>query len=791
MHNTNHTDFENRDLAIYNDRNLPSPEYRDAIPEPFEEEINLRDYLDVLVRRKWVIISILLLVFIYTFISTMTSPRLYKASATLEITPGENNITKFEDVTAASVKTWELKETQVSLLKTETLMKRVINKLNLMENPLIYGEPNAEPGILAQIKGEIKSIIKSAVHLVLKGEDSKKPQKSLITEDYLKEINLLKYLTEKMEVTLNKDSMLVTISFESPSRALCPEVINTLADEFLAWKMEKKLEASQVAQGFLMKQIERAKINLEKAEEDLNFFAKSAGIISLDSKMNTVYKQLEELNSALAASEAEMVIKKSILEQAKKEGLSNLPQVLESDVISNLKETQAALQSEYEDLAVTFKDGYPKVQMLKSRMDALENRIRIEENAIFQSIESRYLAALEKVNQLRKRVKRQEAFTVDLNERATQYKIMIREVDTNKAIYQSLLERSKEIESMVGVSPSNISIVDRASLPISPFKPNVKRNLMLGIVLGLFLGVGFAFLLEYFNDSITNPDQIFDRFRIPILGVIPLNKKNKDYPVGKTFMADPGAEMSEAIRTTRISLQLSGSDTYSQSFLVTSSLQGEGKSTITVNLGAAYAGVGRKVVLIDCDFRRPHLHKILKNGHKNQDGTRGLTSFLAGVIKKPTLYKSGIDNLYYIPSGPIPPNPVELLASARFSKLLKILSRYFDQIIVDSPPHNGLADVLVMCRHVDGVVLVSGVGETTRNSLRIFKNSMRNVQGKILGCIVNKVDLTRRYGYRSYSKYYCAYKYDYNEEKKRKRKKEILSLLREDRKGVKEKEKKI
>ncbi len=759
-------DLENSNVVVSETSNLPSTEYRDAIPDSIEEEINIRDYLDILVRRKWVIAGILLLVFVSTFIYSMTATPLYMATATLEITPEDNKITKFEEVMASELKSREYYETQISLLKSTTLMENVIEKLNLMENPVIqeelFGDPNAKKGLLATIKKEIKILIKG----VIKGEDSEL-KNSLITDDYRKNNALLKYMQGNMEAQTSRDSMLVTISFSSSSRALSQQVINSVAEEFLAWKMEKKMEASQLAQDFLMKQIESTKIKLEKAEENLNYFAKSAGIVSLETSMNSVYRQLEELNTALAVAEADLVLKQSVFEQAKKEGLSNLPQVLDSKVIDLLKEKQAELQSQYDDLAVTFKDGYPMVRQLNSRIDALDKKIAIEENSIFKSIETQYRGGVETVERLRERVMSQEARTIDLNERTTQYKILDREVNTNKQIYDSLLQRSKEIESMVGVSPSNIGIVDRASLPILPYKPNVKRNLLLAIVIGCFLGVGLAFLLENLDDTITNPDQISDRFHIPILGVIPLADGKNDYPVEKTFVSDPRASVSEALRTTRISLQLSGGDSHSKSFVITSSSQGEGKTTIATNLTAAYASAGQRTLLIDCDLRRPRVHKIFQNGNNGHDNSRGLSSFLAGVADKPVILQTGIDNLHYMPAGPIPPNPVELLASRRFSEMIKSLQKQFDQIVLDAPPHNGLADVLVIVRQVGGVVLVSSIGETTRDSLRIFKNSMKNVQGKILGSIVNKVDLSHRYGYGTYYKYYYAYHYEYGQDKKR------------------------
>jgi capsular exopolysaccharide synthesis family protein len=365
---------------------------------------------------------------------------------------------------------------------------------------------------------------------------------------------------------------------------------------------------------------------------------------------------------------------------------------------------------------------------------------------------------------MEKRVDAQKKLAIDLNERATQYKIMEREVETNKGIYQSLLERSREIESMAGISSSTFHIVDLASIPLLPSKPNVRRSLLLAIVVGLMLGVGLAFFLEYFTDSITNPEEITDRFMIPILGVVPLTK-NSDFPVEKTFIEDPRAPLSEAMRTTRVSLQLSSAGARSKSFVITSTRPGEGKTTLAANLALTFAGSGEKVVLVDADMRKPRIHKIF--GENGNGSGPGLSTYLAGVGNKGILHKNGAANLHYVPAGPIPPNPVELLASKRFSQLIRLLEKHYDRVIVDGPPHQGFADILVLSQHLGGVVLLSSVGETTRDALRHFKKSISNVNGTILGCVINKVDLTKRYGYQSYYKYYSYYGYGGDKDAKR------------------------
>ncbi len=711
------------------------------------EEIQLRDYLDVILRRKWLILTVLALVFLSTLIFSLAATRIYEASAVIEVSQENPRVTNFQEVMGSEIQAREFYETQVELLGSRAMIDRIIDKLDLASHPVIkkavFGE--GRTGIVRKMGHALQSKIIAW----FRGR-----HQSAVTEDIATQQQIAEYLSENLTVTPSRKSMLIDVAFRSPDRQFSQLVANTLIEDYINWKMELKVEASGIARDFLMMQMDRAKINLEKAEERLNAFAKHAGIVSLDARINSIYRHLEELNSAFAMAEADMIAKEASYNQALREGHDNLPQVLSSNLIASLKNRYAELSASYEELKSVFHDDYPKVQTLKARMDNIADLIKSHEEGIFLSIANEYESAREVVKAMEKRIERQKERVLDLNDRATQYSIMEREVETNEAIYQSLLQRAKEIESMAGITASNIQIVNRAALPLLAVKPNIKLNLLLSVVLGLLCGMGCAFLAEYFSDTLTHPSEITDRFNIPLLGTIPQAKADK-HGLENLFVHHPRSAFSEAIRSARVSVQLSGSSNRSKCFLVTSTLPSEGKTTLAINLAFSFTAAGEKTVIIDVDLRKPRLHEVFDLTHRVNGN--GITSFLAGVTDKIKIFSDHDQKLNIIPAGPIPPNPAELLASKRFQTLLKALNRRYDRVILDGPPHIGFADTLILSKQVGGIVLVSSIGESSREAIGQFKQSIANLNSVFLGCIVNKVDFNRNYGYTGYYKGYQSY----------------------------------
>ena len=723
-----------------------SSEFPASYPQA-EDEIDLRDCLEVLVRRKWLIGGVLFAVFVTTFIVTLAMTPIYKATGKLEFNLQPPKVTKFEDMLVPQTQTREFMNTQTKLLASDSLAWRVIETLDLVQNPHFNTEITAE--------GEDSGGILSDLHRMLttmpgQGEDLDAQVREAEVQQ-----RLLKVFLDNLEINAERDTTILNLAFSSPDPALAQDVVNTFIGSYISWQLDKKVGAAGVANEQLQKQVEVARIRLEKSEAELNAFAQKAGIVSLDSRMNLVYKQLEEINSALALAHAQRLGREALDAQAREVGVSALPMVIDNQLIQELRQQYIQLVSQYEDKLVVFKPDYPEARRLKARLDDVASKIRHEEDRIQGGIRNDYLVALKNEESLRTQADLAKTSALELNDRATQYKILEREVETNKEIHQSLLQRGKEIDATVGTDISNIQVVDHALLPVKADKPRIQLNLMLSIGIGLLLGVAAAFFLEFLDNTVKSIDEITDRFGIGILGVLPEAEKKFADRLDRLVVSDPRAGFSEAIRTTRVSIQLStAAEGGTRTLLITSTSEGEGKSTIAVNMALTFATAGERVLIIDADLRRPRLHQVFP---QSASGGGGLSELLIGSKSlDDVICATEHENLFFIPAGLVPPNPAELLASRRMRLYVEQLREDFDRILIDGPPSVGFADVLVLSSLASGVILISTLGRTHRQALRLFRRSLLNINARLLGTIVNRLNVQNRFGdyYSKYGRYY-------------------------------------
>lgn len=753
----------NMDLpAPASPRHLPSTEVRETIPD-FDDSADLRDYLDIILRHKWVVLTFVSGVFILTLILTLSMKPVFRATGRVELSMQTPKVTKFEDLSSGSMNS-QLREhilTNVKLLQSQSLVRRIIEKLRLEEKPSFnselreQGEDGQTTGIVSWFKSLMSDVFQSSRQREAEA-DPTLPRLRLQQE-------VEKVYFKNLEVVPERDTTIISLSFSNTDPTLTRDVVNAHIKEFIAWQMDKRLDAAASARIQLEKQIDIARINLERAEKQLNEFAQKAGIVSLNSNLNIIYRQLEEMNSALAAAQADRIAKESLFKQATSENINSQSIVTENLLIQNLRQELAKVEAQYQENYSTFKDDYPKLKNLKAKMQDLERRISAEEGRILATIKNDFLSAHTKESSLTETAEEMKKQALNLNNQATEYKILEREVETNKFIHQSLMERSKEIDAKVGTDLGNVQIVDYAMLPLKPYKPNVKMNLLMALAFGILGGVGLAFFLEYLDNTVKRVDEISERFGIPVVGVLPLATVEEVNDLDTLVLSKPRAAFSEAIRTTRVSIQLSSAmNRPPKMILVTSTSPSEGKSTIATNLALAFASSDERVLLIDADLRRPRLHRIFnangKSGSRHRH--RGLSHLLSGICTmEEVIQKTDYPKLHFISAGPMPPNPAELLASNQMQGFLAAIDKMYDRVIIDSPPACGFADVLVLGNTVDGVILVSNLGQTHREALRIFRRSLFNVGGHLLGTIVNKLDLGYHYGgyYSRYYRYYHSY----------------------------------
>lgn len=739
---------------------LPPPAY--TLP-PFQEEreVHLRDYWKVVWKRRWTIIAFFLIVLVVTAVGTFTMKPVYRGTASIQINKENPQIVDFKEIFAVNMWDMDYYQTQYKILESRTLAKRVVQSLKLPEHPEFQPQPETP---FQKMKSDILKPV-----LGLFAFSKKNPSPNTDSSESKKETDLVNRFLGKLKIEPIRNSRLVKIHYDSNYSELSAQVPNTLAASYIQQSLENRFLATEQVKEWLTKQLEDLKAKVERADEALQAFGSKHDIISLEDKENVTLQRLTELNESLTKAEADRMAKEALYRQSKGKNIDSLPSILENKLMMDLKQTYIQLEGQYMKLSETFKPGYPEMVRLKNQMQSIQKRMEGEIAMIVASIKSDYEASLRRESLLRQAFEQQKAKVMEMKDQAIQYNILKREADTNKELYKGLLQRMKEAGVSAGLTVSNIQVVDQAEIPTSPYKPNRRLNLLLAAVVGLFLGVGLAFFFEYLDNTVKTPEDVEQVIRLPSFGMIPeisherrrRLEKGASYPVELITYGHPKSMLSEAYRNIRTSILLSFSEKPPKKIVITSANPFEGKTTTAINTSIALSQTGAQVLIIDTDMRKPRIHKIF-NHHENGVG---LSNFLSGHGELDSIVrKSEVPNLYYIPAGPIPPNPSELLGSNLFKSMIESLGKRFDHIILDSPPVLGFADSIILSTCVDGVVLVALGGKTPREVLQRAKEVLYQVNAKILGVVINRVNIQRSdYGY-----YYYRYHYYYGKEGKKK-----------------------
>ena len=712
---------------------LPVFEKSHHLPYPYlaEEESPLLRYWRILKKRRWTVLATLGIIFALTVIATLKTTRLYEAISKVAVFPENQNVLGFKDLEENSPDyQYDVAlETQAAILRSDALAMNVIEAMRLDQNP--------------KFTTATRQLAKDAPLV-----------SSSMQPDPEQAAALLGKFHSGLSVRLIPNSRLVEISYTHPDPRLASEIVNTLVRTFVEENFKTKYEAVTQTSDWLSTELADLQLKVQTSEEKLVRYQKEHGILGVDEKQNIVTAKLDELNRELTAAQTDRIQKESnnnLAANGVSPEFSKPSREGASSMIEKLREKESELNTQYAQATTQFGTGYPKVVELNNQLKQLRAEIGAEQARMQQEIRDEYLAALQRENLLTTAFNQQKQEANQLNESSIEYSVLKRDADANRQLYQDLLQRLKEAGVSAGLRSSNIRVVDVARIPTIPIKPNVPRNIQLGLVLGLACGIGLAFVLESLDTSIRTIEEIRTISTLPALGTIPLQFANNgssrkrlkpvsvqtddsELPALVTY-ARPRSEAAEAYRSLRTSILLSSFGAPPKVILVTSALPQEGKTTISANSALVLAQRGGRVLLIDADLRRPGIGRLF--GFPARCG--GLSTLLSGVdkVEDVMVRSTEVPNLWILPAGPVPPDPAELLGSTVMKDHIARWRSEFDHVIIDTPPCLSVTDSVVLSPEVDRLILVVRAKKTTKLALRQACEVLLQVNARVMGIVLN------------------------------------------------------
>jgi len=708
----------------------------DASPQD-DQGFEFYRYVRIAIKYRWLVLGIIAAFLALATVFTWLTTPIFQASTTLQIDREQMNVVKVDSLQPGDrqLSDVEFYQTQYELLGSRSLAERVVANLGLAENDRFNLVP-ATP----------VSLVLKLLHIGGNdgGDEAKTPA--------ARARRAADKLQQSVGVKPVRGSKLVRITVDNADADLAKRITNGFAQVFITDNLERRYDATSYARKFLEDHIAQLKVKLEDSEKQMVKYAESQGIIVLDDNKNLSVNDLVAINTKLSDVRAERIKKELLWKQAQATPGLGLKEILDNPTIQEDLKQRATLNAQYELKAQFYKPAYPEMLQLRGQIKELDRQIELGAGAIRKSLEASYLALKNEEATLQARVDTGKASVVDQQNKNIQYNILKREVDTNRTLYDGLLQRYKEIGVAGGVGTNNISVIDPADAPIRPRSPILWQNLLIAALLGLVVGSALAIGVDYLDDTFKSPEDVERELSLSVLGIIPRPQ------VGVSIeeeLSNNRSGMLEAYRSLRTGLQFSTSNGLPRTMLITSSKPSEGKTTSTINLTRSLAQIGLNVLLIDCDLRNASVHRRLAVSNE-----LGLSNYLSGA-KSPeeVVQTTDVKGLVVMTSGPLPPNPAELLSGPKFPSLLALAAESFDVVILDGPPIMGLADAPLLSSVAQATLLVIAANETRRSMARVALRRLRNSHANVVGALLNKFDIKEvGYGY-GYGYGYGDYNY--------------------------------
>jgi succinoglycan biosynthesis transport protein ExoP len=714
-----------------------------------QKEVNLLDYLIVLRKHQWMILTFLLTVVTIVTIASFKMKPVYVASARVEVDRESNGPLPFQGTDYDEyVDMDNYLQTQAQILQSETLAMDTIRSLDLPRYQEFGGDPRA---------------------LVNAGPNQKTPP---ILGDFL----------SRLTVSRVPNSRLIEVQFAAEDPQLAARVVNAHLHNYIERNFKSRYDATMQASSFLSSELEELRLKMEKSDAAEVAYERQNQIWMVDANQNTTTQKLSALSTALTTVQTDLAQKEAMYDLAHSDNADTLPDVVNNPTVQDLMRKKTDIDEQYADALSQFGPNWPKVQLLKAQDENIASQLKAAKVSAVQLVDDQYHQAEAHERLLERDLTHQEMLADNMAQRLVEYNMLKHDAETNKQLYDGLLEKLKEAGISAGLRSSNIRIVDPALVPSVPARPQKSRNIFLAFLVGLVGGVGLAYLREYLDNTIKSPDDVQNLTGLPCLAVVPafarngsralarISKQagaatNGDSRVELVSLQQPKSVVSEAFRALRTSLLLSQADHAPQVILVTSALPREGKTTSAANLAITLAQLGDRTMVMDSDLRKPGIRRALSlpNGHAHEIG---LSSYLAGVASLQDIIVShpAVPNLDAIATGPIPPNPADLLSSHRMAEAIEDLRQQYKFIVIDSPPIMAATDAVILSALTDGVLLVVWSNETPKEAFSRTRELLAGVKGHLLGVVLNAVNAGAPDYYYSYR--YYPYSYGYGEDEK-------------------------
>ncbi|MFH1421699.1 MAG: polysaccharide biosynthesis tyrosine autokinase [Planctomycetota bacterium] len=678
----------------------------------YEHENSLHEYLEIVRKRVWLLILVFVLTVTVVAIVSYRMKPVYRSKALLHIERKTPNIVAIQDVYQMEVKLDQYYETQYKLIKSKRACRAVFERLDLSKSAKYFG-----------VEDPVSSF-----------------SKDIIVEP----------------VT---DTYLVNVVYESESPELAAKVANAIADEYITAVKREKRTISEGAENRIMEQIPVLRKKLQNSQSALQKFEEENSALSFEKRRSIIYEALSSLNSQLISVQQELARiqtkQESVINAKTADEILSIPAVMSNAAIQAYSRDKIALVTQKTDLIRKYRTDSEPVKTIEAKIEIIDEKIRSEAKKVAESIGLEVQEKESEKNKLEALIEEQSEAAKYYDANMSKYDSLCAEVEGNRKLYEEFVQRQKEIQSSSQFDVNTVNIIDRAEVPREPASPNRRLNVLLAAVFSILGGLGLIFLFEHLDDSIKNQEDMEKYVKVPILGVVPSAKRNKKESLEIDLIAHlkPKADVSEAYRSIRTGLLYTSPDKEHKAYVVTSAGPREGKTMTAINIAITMAHTGKKVLLVDSDMRKPRVHKTFKI-----DNSKGFSNYLVGQ-KSPeeVIVKSEIDNLYVLSSGPIPPNPAELLDSPKFVEFITNMKKDFDLIIFDSPPLIAITDGAVMAAKTDGAIQVIWAGNTSRKIAEMGKDRIESIGAKVLGAILNNVRISKSGYYYYYHRYYNYY----------------------------------